>query len=158
MRKIWRWILIALGIILPTTTTCVNDDFNNEDYNYMKIEDDIFTIVNDHRKKLNLSECKKSSVISLIATEHCVYMISQKSASHDKFAERANELMTTYKFKTVGEVVAYGFNGATGVVQSWIKSDSHRHVIENSKWTHFGVSVMRNEKGRNYFTLIFARV
>lgn len=50
--------------------------------------------------------------------------------------------------------MAYGFETAQGVVNAWVKSDAHRKAMEGEA-THFGISVKRDTKGKNYFTNIF---
>lgn len=38
------------------------------------------------------------------------------------------------------------------VVNAWVKSDAHRKAMEGEA-THFGISVKRDTKGKNYFTI-----
>ena len=99
----------------------------------------------------------KLDIISYVAESHTVYMVETGLVNHDNFPERNQKLVESANAKSVGENVAYGFNSAKGVVDAWLKSDAHRAIIENEKYTHFGISTERNSEGRNYFTQIFIK-
>lgn len=122
---------------------------------YSDMESEILVLVNAHRKSLNLSELEHLNVISGVANGHTNYMIAAGQASHDNFPERVQNLKTNANAKTVGENVAYGFSTAQGVVNGWLNSSGHKKIIEDSSYTHFGISTDSNSEGRNYFTHIF---
>ena len=82
-------------------------------------------------------------------------MIENDQVSHDNFSERVTLLSSNANAKNVGENVAYGFNSAQGVLTGWLNSESHRAIIENPHYSHFGISIEKNPSGRNYFTQIF---
>ena len=122
---------------------------------YSEMELDILDLVNIHRKSRNLSELIRLNVISSVAYGHTEYMINEGQASHDNFPQRSQNLKTNADAKTVGENVAFGFSTAQGVVNSWLKSSGHKKIIEDSNYTHFGISTDSDNEGRNYFTHIF---
>lgn len=122
---------------------------------YSEMELDILSLVNAHRASLNLSELTQLNVISGVANGHTNYMITAGQASHDNFPERVQNLKTNANAKTVGENVAYGFSTAQGVVNGWLNSSGHKKIIEDSSYTHFGISTDSDTEGRNYFTHIF---
>ena len=163
MKKLWnkikdgfRWLLIALGIIVVRFTSCVKDEPEYmHDYSY--IEHQVLDGINSYRMNMALSTLKINDDISKVCAEHSVYMASNLNVCHDNFAERANTLMTKFNSKTVGEVVAFGYSTAGGVVNGWVRSDSHRHILEKEHYTDFGISAYKNSAGRYYFTVIFTR-
>ena len=132
-----------------------NTDIVLSKVSYSKMEMDILDLVNDHRKKLNLSELIRMNEISSVAFEHTEYMIAEGQASHDNFEQRSQILTTNLKAQSVGENVAYGFQTAQGVFDAWIESYAHRQIIEKADYTHFGISTDSNIEGKNYFTQIF---
>ena len=84
-------------------------------------------------------------------------MIETGTVSHDNFSKRSQTLMDQADAIAVGENVAYGYSSAQGVVNGWLNSSSHRKVIENPNYTHFGISTEVNTENRNYFTHIFIK-
>ncbi len=92
-----------------------------------------------------------------MADGHTDYMVQNGTVSHDNFSQRVETLMNNAQAKSVAENVAYGFNSAQGVINSWLNSDEHRTIIENQNYTHFGISTESNSEGRNYFTQIFIK-
>jgi uncharacterized protein YkwD len=84
-------------------------------------------------------------------------MVITGEISHANFSDRAQNLITNAKAKTVSENVAYGYISAQAVVNGWINSDSHRAIIENPDLTHFGISTKSDKEGKNYFTHIFIK-
>ena len=122
---------------------------------YSDMESTILTLVNEHRKSLNLTELSPLNIISNIASAHTDYMINVGEISHDNFPQRAQNLIENVPAKSVGENVAYGYATAQGVVNGWLNSEEHKNIIENPDFTHFGISTNSNSEGRNYFTQIF---
>ena len=126
-----------------------------ENITYSAIELEILDLVNAHRQSIGLTPLKTLDIVSGVAEGHTNYMIENGEISHDNFPTRSEILMKNTQAKTVGENVAYGYGSAEGVVNGWLNSEGHRSVIENSTYTHFGISTESNIQGRNYFTQIF---
>ncbi|MBG7630801.1 MAG: CAP domain-containing protein [Bacteroidetes bacterium] len=153
--------LSILGLLFSCTTEEEGIYFNEtyETYEmkegYSKIEIQILDFINDYRVTRNLQPLNRLNSISSVALSHTKYMIGTGMVSHDKFSERSDFLMINENAQSVGENVAYGHGTAKDVVNAWIKSDSHRAVIENENYTEFGISVEKSSEGRNFFTQIF---
>lgn len=130
-------------------------EISTRSYSYTDLEMEILQLVNEHRADLGLNTLEILDVISNVALPHTNYMIEVDQVSHDNFLLRQKELVEHANAKSVGENVAYGFNSAKGVVNAWIQSDNHRKIMEDPKYTHFGISTDSNVEGRNYFTQIF---
>tara|TARA_R110001583_G_scaffold412_2_gene3824 strand:+ start:66438 stop:66944 length:507 start_codon:yes stop_codon:yes gene_type:complete len=124
---------------------------------YTAIETEILDLVNAHRTSLGLTTLSKLNIISGVADGHTNYMIEVDQLNHDNFSQRSQTLMNEAGAKTVGENVAYGFNSAQGAVNGWLNSATHRKLIENPNYTHFGISTNSNSENRNYFTQIFIK-
>ena len=57
---------------------------------------------------------------------------------------------------SVAENVAYAFSSSQSVVNAWLNSEGHRHVIEGD-YTNFDISAEMDEDGKWYFTNIFIK-
>lgn len=122
---------------------------------YSTIETEILTLVNEYRASKGLNTLEPLTIVSGVADGHTAYMIETGDVGHANFAERTQYLMKNAQANSVGENVAYGYRTAQGVMNGWLNSEGHRKNIENSKYTHFGISTESNSEGRNYFTQIF---
>ena len=130
---------------------------NNVEVEYSNIDLEILSIVNEYRTSIGVSTLQTMDFISSVAETHSVYMVETGTVNHDYFTDRLQDLMDNVAAKSVGENVAYGYVTAEDVVNAWLKSDSHREVIENPNYTHFGVSSEENEDGRLFYTQIFIK-
>ncbi|MHB1197157.1 MAG: CAP domain-containing protein [Lutibacter sp.] len=159
--------LFALLLLTTLLLSCAKEEdgvyFNensevvNAKVVYSAMESEIVSLVNAHRTSLGLSALNTLNLVSGVADGHTNYMIEAGTISHDNFSERAQILMEQAGAKTVGENVGYGYSTAEGVVNAWIASDSHRKIMENPDYTHFGISTDSNTENRNYFTNIFIK-
>lgn len=120
-----------------------------------QIETELFKLVNNYRVENNLSSLVPLNIISNIADHHTSYMIETGQVSHDNFSNRVLKLKKDVNAKSVSENVAYGYNSAQAVFNGWLKSPSHKRIIEIVSHTHFGLSIKTDSEGRNYFTQIF---
>ena len=156
--------LVVLVVACTVFTSCVKEDdgvyfneINEVKATYSTIELEILDLVNNHRVSIGLKTLEGLNIISSVALSHTSYMAEINEVNHDNFSERQDNLMLKADAKSVGENVAYGYNSSKGVVGAWLKSDSHRAIIENEGYTHFGISTEKNSDGRNYFTQIFIK-
>jgi uncharacterized protein YkwD len=132
-----------------------NNELLSTSVTYSSIELEILEIVNDYRIEENLSKLQTLNIISNVANQHTSYMIQTGTVSHANFSERAESLITNAKAKTVSENVAYGYSSAQAVFNGWLNSESHKKIIDNPNFTHFGISTDSDNQGKNYFTHIF---
>lgn len=137
-------------------TEVIEEISEEKKFDYSEIEKDILKLVNEYRTELELQPLKPIAEISLEAESHNFYMIEQGEVSHDNFAVRSEYLVNNLNAKAVSENVAYGYSSADTVVKGWLSSEGHRENIEGD-YSHFGISVVDDEEGRNYFTNIFLR-
>jgi len=125
---------------------------------YTNMELEILQLVNEHRKKLNLSKLIPLDIISKVAKTHTDYMIEVGQVSHENFSERSQTLINNVAAKSVAENVAFGFSSAQGVFNGWLNSSGHKRIIETVEYTHFGIKTKTDSNGRNYFTHLFIKI
>jgi uncharacterized protein YkwD len=62
-----------------------------------------------------------------------------------------------YRWKTVGENVAFGQANAAKVLDAWMHSRGHRINILNSTFTEMGAGYAVDRTGRPYYVQVFGR-
>jgi uncharacterized protein YkwD len=62
-----------------------------------------------------------------------------------------------YRWRAVGENVAFGQANATKVLDSWMHSHGHRTNILNSTFTEMGAGYAVDGSGRPYYVQVFGR-
>ena len=62
-----------------------------------------------------------------------------------------------YRWRTVGENVAFGQPNAAKVLDSWMHSQGHRTNILNSTFTEIGAGYAVDRGGRPYYVQVFGR-
>lgn len=139
-----------------TTSTNSTNYTANETYSYSPIELEIANLVNQYRVSKGLTSLQKNNHISNVSREHDEYMISINTLTHDRFAQRADNLEATLGAVAVGENIAYNYSTAQSVVDAWINSPAHKANMEGN-YTHFGIAVKANAAGKMYFTNMFIR-
>ncbi len=120
------------------------------------IETKILKLINEYRISLALETLVPIDIVKSQAFNHTQYMIDQNTMSHDYFHKRRSYLIDKAGAIKVAENVGYGYSSAESVVDSWIKSESHRAAIVGD-FTNFDISVDQNEDGVLYFTNIFIK-
>ncbi len=151
-------ILFAMLLVFSCSQDSTDDSISLEasvDVTYSNLETEVLTMINDHRNSINLNPLQVSDMVSAVAQIHTEYMITTSEVSHDFFLRRVSLLKNNPGALTTSENVAFGFATSGGVVRGWLNSDEHRAIIETSSFTHFGISIDRDDEGRNYFTHIF---
>ncbi|SNR36038.1 CAP domain-containing protein [Lutibacter flavus] len=133
------------------------DEVLESKISYTPIENEILDLVNNYRVEKGLISLNKLNIISSVAETHTHYMVNLGELNHDYFPERHEKLVQNANAKSVGENVAFGYSSAKSVVNAWLLSDSHREIIENPGYTHFGISTDNDSQGNNYFTHIFIK-
>ena len=153
--------LFALLTFSSCSTDSLDDKVNELELSIIPaeakaIEIEILDLLNDHRLSIGLNPLEDMSVVKSVAYSHTDYMVDNNVVSHDNFYSRSNYLKTNAGAKRVSENVAYGYGTAQGVVNAWIKSESHKANLEGD-FTNFDISAEKNEDGRWYFTNIFIK-
>jgi len=152
-------IIFSLFIVScsPADDSIYLSEINSKPVEYSSLENKVLDQVNVYRISIGETSLKKLDVISTVANTHTDYMVETGNVDHNGFEIRQQELMEYAKAKAVGENVAYGYSTSKEVLNAWLKSDSHRALIENKNFTHFGISSEKNSNGRNYYTMMFIK-
>ncbi len=151
---------IALIVFVCTLVSCSKESIETtnttETQNAIEIEQELFTIVNNHRINLGLAALEFSAIAYEYANEHNEYMISSGSINHDNFSSRASKISDQASAKFIAENVAKDYINANQAFQGWLNSTSHKKTMEGD-FTHTAVSIKINDTGKFYFTQIFFR-
>ena len=121
------------------------------------LEDQILTLINQHRKQKGLPALAANPVIEVEARRHTISMASHKTPfGHNGFSYRSKVITSKVPGITAtAENVAYGSRSAKEVVDGWLSSPGHKKNIEG-RFRLTGIGVARDEKSVLYFTQIFA--
>ncbi|MBL4747136.1 MAG: CAP domain-containing protein [Flavobacteriaceae bacterium] len=153
-------------IMLLLVFSCSNDiDLDQElerpddiPYAYTVLEQEVSLLVNSHRERLGLSTLIMLNESSLQSQKQSDHMLAFKHMCHDNFSERYDYLVASVDASRVGENTAFGFETASSVVNNWLKSYTHKNIIEDPLFTHFGISIKKGADSNNYFCQIFVRL
>lgn len=161
--------LISKGLFVLTFiaffTSCSKDEVYEDENNIeidlsivlkndVEMSREILELINDYRLSVGLNTLiLDQQYASAYAVDHTDYMIEKNQISHDNFPVRSQGLKNKGA-ERVGENVAFGYNDAQSVVNSWLNSPTHLEIIEGN-YTHSGFGIFKNENGHNYFTQLF---
>ncbi len=127
------------------------------DYSYDSSELDAMNLINTYRLSVGLNALQQINHISYKSEEHDHYMISNNVVNHNDFVSRSENLISVLGAKRVGENIAYNYNTPQSVVNAWLNSPTHKENIEGD-YTHFGISIRKNQDGKKYYTNIFVKI
>lgn len=121
-----------------------------------KIQDQIFVLVNKHRKSKGLTSLQLNSACQREAQTHSEKMADGTTPyGHDGFDDRFEVIAEETGAMSMGENVAYGQTSAAEVMEGWLDSKGHRENIEGD-YTHIGMAASAD--GTMYFTQIFVGI
>jgi uncharacterized protein YkwD len=126
------------------------------------IEQQIFSLINDERSKMGLSELEWSESLAALARLHSDDMANVKFFSHrgsdgSMVDDRADRLGLG-SWRSIGENIAYmrGFDDpASLAVEKWLESPAHRKNLLGPNWKESAVGVAMTEDGTYYMTEVF---
>lgn len=147
-------LLFTIGFLM---TSC-SDDEETKPKNSISLEEEIMTLVNEHRTNNGLMVLEHSSACAREATDHSENMANGKvDFGHDGFNDRFDVIALETGASGAGENVARGFEAAIDVMTNWLNSPGHRANIEGD-YTHLGIGIAESSDGEQYFTQIFAKI
>jgi uncharacterized protein YkwD len=119
-------------------------------------DDQILTLVNDHRRSIGKPALVKSQVIWEQANIHSQNMASKSVPfGHDGFDARIATIRAALgSGGSAAENVAMGYGSAESAVNAWLNSSGHRANIEGTS-TRTGVSAVKSSGGVWYYTQVF---
>lgn len=164
MKNLTYSFLFFLGCLV-SLSSCSKEDLDMEyaelsteaaPVSYTIFELEVLELVNKYREEKGLSAVGFMDEISLQASIHNKHMIERSEVCHDDFGSRYSNLVNAVEAKAVRENVAFGYRTAEAVFEGWLKSEKHRETIEGD-YTHTGISILKDENEKYYFTNIFVR-
>lgn len=150
-------LITASSILLVSCNKDDNEitsDYSKEAH-FNSLETEILYLVNSHRESIGLNKVNSLNHPYLEASTHTAYMINRGNISHDNFESRKANLMIKSSAKIILENVAMGYPTAESAMASWLKSTSHRLVIENPHVQFMGISAKKDLQGIYFYTQIF---
>lgn len=156
--------LLPLAIVF-TMVSCSSDSSEGTStenklvtsYNYNEAELKLVTLINNYRTSIGLNTLQVINHISYKSQEHNIYMIDNKSVSHDYFQQRADNLIEVLGATRVAENIAYNYQTPESALSAWLNSPGHKANIEGD-FTHFGISITIDETtGKKYYTNMFIK-
>ena len=122
------------------------------------MDNEILTLINNHRKSLSLTELQYNEIIFQQALIHSTNMANGTTAfGHDGFETRIANIKTSLGGgSSAGENVAMGYTSAQAVVDGWLNSPGHKANIEGN-YNLTGISSYKKADGAYYFTQIFLK-
>lgn len=156
---------LVLTVLLFTCFSCTNEEVTptleesiKEEtlVNMTAQEAELFEMINKHRASKNLNTLSFDGDAYVEASEHTKYMIKTGHTGHDNFEKRAAKISEKKPVKFVAENVADNFLTIDEAFNAWLKSSGHKKNIEGN-YTHSAISVLKDSKGKLFFTQIFFR-
>jgi uncharacterized protein YkwD len=124
----------------------------------LTIQEEILTLVNEHRQSLGLRTLLAEMNCEELATEHSENMAAGRVLfGHEGFDDRAAILFDLTGASSAAENVAYGQADASQVMESWLNSSGHRENIEGD-FTHIGIGIALSANDEPYYTQIFLKI
>ncbi|MFC7767131.1 CAP domain-containing protein [Leucobacter soli] len=103
------------------------------------------------RKAAGVPALKMNTDINTVAQTWSCAQASKKKMSHNPSYSK----QIPSGWRTAGENVAYGYASAKAVVTAWKNSDGHYANMVRSTFTHVGIGIALDSKGRLYYTQTF---
>ncbi|MBW8244189.1 CAP domain-containing protein [Muricauda oceani] len=159
MKQFSRFFIVFF--LLVSTYSCTTTSVEEVETTYYKnqvssMEEEILELVNQHRASIGMNTLEFDGIAYDYAIAHTKDMINKQAISHDDFDQRSSNLTVEAKANYVSEIVGRNFVTAKGVVDAWLKSDSHRRAIEGD-YIFSAVSAQADANGVFYFTQMFYR-
>ena len=153
------WLVFLCLAVITCTVSCSKDDSSEviEELEALTVEKEILKLVNAHRENIGKDALSTNDLANKLAKEHTIFMIGKGKISHDNFDDRADRLFDEENANSVGENVAAKQKSAKDVMDAWINSKGHRENIEGN-FTHIGISAIKNNSGKYYYTQLFLRL
>ncbi|WP_203230613.1 CAP domain-containing protein [Agromyces humi] len=101
-------------------------------------EDEVFSLVNQHRANAGLPALIRDSTLDAAALEWAQYMTRTGDFNHSSNDWRAARIPGGWRSN--GENIAEGFGTSTSVMDAWMSSPGHRQNILQPVYTRIGIA------------------
>jgi len=149
-------LLVIMVVVLITGQT--QPSFAQKIDGDSAIENAILVHINQYRQQKGLSKLKMNSVMVKEARQHSLDMAQHRIPfGHKYFNDRIKRIYAQTEHPQAGaENVAYNYKDAKDVVNNWLRSPGHKRNIDG-QYNETGIGVVRDQKGKMYFTQMFLR-
>ena len=122
-----------------------------------KEEEEVIELTNAERKKAELPPLKMNAKLMTAARGHAANMAKQDKLEHTLDEKTATDRVKDagYKYRQMGENIAWGAEKPKQLVEGWMESPIHKENILTPEFTEIGVGVAKNEKGEPYWVQVF---
>ena len=125
-------------------------------------EQAIVDAVNAARKQNGQTPLKVNSKLAQAAQIHAQDMARLDRMEHELTGASLPTLLDRahhvgYAFSTLGENIAYNYDGVASVMTGWMNSPGHRANILSADYTEIGVGIATNARGEPYYCQVFGR-
>ncbi|GAA5025225.1 hypothetical protein GCM10011506_09540 [Marivirga lumbricoides] len=143
-------------IVLLLTITVFSCD-KNDDPQPSTVEDEVLSLINDHRRSLGLANLELNTVIMEEARAHsCQMAEGSVPFGHQGFGDRVKRINEKIDGGASAENVANGYPTPQSVVAGWLNSSGHKKNIEGN-YNLTGIGICEKENGTLYYTQIFIK-
>ncbi len=157
-----RRFAVLLFALAPLAAIGADDKKKDDPKDELKLSADEKAVVdrtNDERLAFALEPLKANPRLMDAARKHAENMAKQDKLNHvlDENGPGDRVEAAGYKYRAVGENIAWNQPGPKEVVAAWMDSEDHRDNMLNKDYTEIGVAVAKNAKGEPYWVQVFGK-
>jgi uncharacterized protein YkwD len=152
-------VCIALVCCPPATSLAQS---RSESAASSNVAADVVKLTNEERSHYRRSALRANPRLMQAAQLQADQMAQASQMAHvlpDARYPRTEDRIAAanYRWRTIGENVAFGQANAAKVLDSWMHSRGHRTNILNSTFTEMGAGYAVDRSGRPYYVQVFGR-
>jgi uncharacterized protein YkwD len=120
----------------------------------------LISLINQIRQKKGLRSLKPSRLVGEVARAHSQAMCAGSFFSHvdpDGSGPKERLARAGYVWKAFGENIGCGQDSPGKVLDTWMRSASHRETILEPAYSEIGIGLVRGGECRIYWTALFVR-
>jgi uncharacterized protein YkwD len=140
MSSFLRALLVLVAATTLTTAALADEGSSNE-----ITAANVLRLMNEYRADQGLAPLRDDQVLDLAAGDRMRHMEEESFWSHDSpTGMRPFHWLDQrrYPYRTAGENLAYGFETARLLVQSWMESRGHRANILSPDYEECGIAII----------------
>lgn len=120
-------------------------------------EQKILDLANKERKKKNRPPLRPNGLLVKAARRHTRNMARQQKMDHVLDGKDPGQRIraTGYRYRWYGENIGERFSPSQ-MVKGWMESKPHRANLLNKRAQEVGIGIARDDRGRTYYTAVFA--
>jgi uncharacterized protein YkwD len=128
-----------------------------EPFKLSDVEKAVLDATNAERKEKKLEPLVMNPTLVATARAHAANMAKQNKLAHELDEKGVDSRVKDagYRFRRVGENVAWNQKTPAQVLASWMDSEGHRKNILNAEFTEMGMAAVANSQGEIYWCQVF---